>query len=369
MQPILKRYVPISGSYPHTYFAGANTAQGFVSAYPHWVREEESHRVFYIKGGSGTGKSSMMKQCARAAAQTGAEVTLLLCSSDPTSADGVILRGQNGRRIVILDGTAPHTADPTLPGAVGEIVDVGAGWDVSRLSAAREEICFARRQKQEAYARAYRYLSAYRSVVDGVSALLSECILHDKLRAAAARLLGHFAQGERFSEEIRYTHALSMHGAYGLNTFSALAEGTCAIVDVYGTGEFFLEALRDQAMDRRLTVHTSPTPACPNRLQALYFPDSKAHFHLVPDRESGIDAARCIHMHRFIDRSALAARRAKIRFAGKCCEMLFDGALQALSDAGEQHFLLEEIYKGTMDFSVVERRTASLVEDILDAFE
>ena len=58
MHPILNRYVPIFGTYPHTYFAGANTSQGFVSAYPRFVREEESYRVFYIKGGSGTGKST-----------------------------------------------------------------------------------------------------------------------------------------------------------------------------------------------------------------------------------------------------------------------------------------------------------------------
>ena len=60
MHPILNRYVPISGTYPHTYFAGANTSQGFVSAYPRFVREEESYRVFYIKGGSGTGKSTVV---------------------------------------------------------------------------------------------------------------------------------------------------------------------------------------------------------------------------------------------------------------------------------------------------------------------
>lgn len=366
MHSILQRYVRISGSYPHTYFAGANTSRGFVSAYPQWVREEESFRVYFIKGGSGTGKSSLIKQCARAAGQVGADVTLLLCSSDPTSADGVILQGKNGRRIVILDGTAPHTADPALPGAVGEIVDVGVGWDVSRLAERREEICLARRGKGEAYARAYRYLSAYQSVSDGVSALLSECILHDKLRAAAARLLGDCRAGDRFLEEIRYTYALSMHGPYSLNTFSALAERKCAIVDAYGTGEFFLEALRDQAMDRRLAVYTSPTPACPNRLQELYFPESRTHFCLVPDRESGAEAARCIHMQRFLDRSALAARRGRIRFAGKCGEMLFEGALSALDDAGKEHFRLEEIYKGSMDFSVVQEKTDRLSDYIRD---
>ena len=48
MHPILNRYVPISGTYPHTYFAGANTALGFVSAYPRFVREEEKRKIYVI---------------------------------------------------------------------------------------------------------------------------------------------------------------------------------------------------------------------------------------------------------------------------------------------------------------------------------
>ncbi len=366
MNQMLHRYVPLSGSYPHTYFAGANTADGFVSAYPHFIREDISHRVFIIKGGSGTGKSSLMKTCARAAEDAGAQITLLLCSSDPSSADAVILQGKNGRRIVLLDGTAPHMTDPELPGAVSEIIDVGQYWDADILASHREEIALARREKQNAYSRAYRYLAAYRQIGDAAGALLSECILHDKLHAAASRIMAGVPAGQRFREEIRYTHALSMHGAYRLNTFSMGAKQTHSVIDAYGTGEFFLEAVRDQAMTRRLAVYTAPSPACPHRIRELYLPEQGIRFHLVPDREAIQEKAQihCINMHRFIDRTRMADRRARIRFAGKCGEMLFDGALQALHHAGQQHFALEEIYKSAMNFDEVQRKTQELAEGV-----
>jgi hypothetical protein len=269
-----------------------------------------------------------------------------------------------------LDGTAPHVTDPELPGAVSEIIDVGKYWDGDMLAAHREEIAVARREKQGEYGRAYRYLAAYRQIAESAGGLMSECILHDKLNAAASRIMTTVPVGGGFHEEIRYTHALSMHGAYCLDTFAA-AEHTYSVIDAYGTGEFFLEAVRDQAMARRLTVYTSPAPACPHRIQELYLPKCGVRFHLIPERDETESEAnvRYVNMHRFIDRTRLAERRARIRFAGKCREMLLDGALQALHDAGKMHFRLEEIYRGAMDFRLVERETQRLAEYIRSALK
>ncbi|MBE6561981.1 MAG: hypothetical protein E7662_12740, partial [Ruminococcaceae bacterium] len=99
MSDLFNKYTPIRGSYPHTYFAGANTADGFIGAYPAFINERALDRLYILKGGSGTGKSTLIKTCAARAEEAGAEVTLLLCSSDPSSADAIILRKKNGRRI------------------------------------------------------------------------------------------------------------------------------------------------------------------------------------------------------------------------------------------------------------------------------
>ena len=45
----------MSGTYPDTYFAGANTADGFRSDYSNYIQEEALTRLYILKGGSGTG--------------------------------------------------------------------------------------------------------------------------------------------------------------------------------------------------------------------------------------------------------------------------------------------------------------------------
>ena len=51
------------------YFAGANTARGFYSCFEHIVPASQRKRMFYIKGGPGVGKSTLMRRMAKAAAE------------------------------------------------------------------------------------------------------------------------------------------------------------------------------------------------------------------------------------------------------------------------------------------------------------
>ena len=350
------RFTPLSGACAASYFAGANTADGFRGAYADWIREEECTRLFILKGGSGTGKSSLMKACA-AAAPAGCAVTQLLCSSDPASADAVILTHPDGRRAAILDGTAPHTVDPALPGAVGEIVDLGEFWDADALAARREEIAAHAARKADAYRRAYRYLAAEREILRGVRALLDECVLHGKLEAAAARALAGLPSGKGEAETVRITYALSMTGAYHLETLRRQAARVVTVRDVSGAAGFYLSAIRRAAKERGLPVILSPRLPDFEAPGEIWLPTAGVLF--TPEAaEAG--AERAVNMQRFLDRSALAARRGRIRFGLRCAGEMRAGALAALGEARTHHFALEEIYRAAMDFSGVEAKTEAL---------
>ncbi|MGM9653566.1 MAG: hypothetical protein ACI3XP_08025 [Eubacteriales bacterium] len=365
MMDQLARCAPLSGSYPLTYFAGANTADGFVSAYPAWIREAELHCLYVIKGGSGTGKSSMMKACAALAAQMGASVTLLLCSSDPSSADAVLLHGKNGCRIAILDGTAPHMTDPELPGAVGEIVNVGKYWDAAALAGRREEIASLAAAKKAAYARAYRFLSAYRQASLIRRELLAPCMLWEKMNASADRAVAQLKAESAAREELRHTYALSMTGAYHLTTQMQRAGKCFLLLDRHGAAEFYLEAIRRAALQRYVSLELSPSPASPELLRELLLPASGMYFGTVsPHAEEAETDAGHINMQRFLNREEVARRRARLRFADRCRGMLLDGALDALREAGVCHFALEKIYKSEMDFDGVSRETDRMCERI-----
>jgi len=85
------------------FFLGANAASGFVSHFEELYDPEGGWKCYIIKGGPGTGKSSMMRRIVERT--PGLEHEMIHCSSDPESLDGVIFPE---KKICIADGTAPH---------------------------------------------------------------------------------------------------------------------------------------------------------------------------------------------------------------------------------------------------------------------
>ena len=81
----------MAGKYRY-YFPGGNTPEGFVSYYRDIMPQSEAARIFCIKGGPGTGKSTLMKQIGEHYIDEGMDVDLLKCSSDPASLDGIVIK-------------------------------------------------------------------------------------------------------------------------------------------------------------------------------------------------------------------------------------------------------------------------------------
>ncbi|MCI9626077.1 MAG: ATPase [Clostridia bacterium] len=91
------------------YFLGGNTAKGFFSYYDYLIRQEDAATIYCIKGGPGTGKSSLMKSIAAEAQKRGLDTDLIHCSSDPDSLDGLIIPKL---KTAFVDGTSPQAGVP-----------------------------------------------------------------------------------------------------------------------------------------------------------------------------------------------------------------------------------------------------------------
>lgn len=87
------------------FLLGANTPQGFVSRFDQFADADDDWRLFVIKGGPGSGKSTMMKKIAETLQEKFGEIEMIYCSSDVDSLDGVIVPGL---KFSICDGTPPH---------------------------------------------------------------------------------------------------------------------------------------------------------------------------------------------------------------------------------------------------------------------
>ena len=233
---------PIEINTPHAaFFAAANTGGGFVSYYGELLADLS--RVWYIKGGPGTGKSRLMERIATEGERRGFSVLRYLCSSDPTSLDGVIIPALG---FGIVDATAPHSSDPRYPGAGDALIDVGAFWNGAELAAHRAEIVALGREKSKAYRAAYTCLSAELAAARAVWELAAKCIRKDGLAAAAMRRVKRYDGGQKISCEHTMFSAISMKGRHHITTFEQIAEECICLPNTYGIGQMFLQELEKQ---------------------------------------------------------------------------------------------------------------------------
>ena len=130
------------------YFLGAMTQNGFSTEFRK-IMADTDYYTFILKGGAGTGKSSLMKKIA-AEFEPLEHVTRYYCSSDPASLDAVVLHGS---KAIICDGTAPHVMECTYPGACQKIVNLGQYWDETKLKAHKNEIVDVTDKNQSMLAR------------------------------------------------------------------------------------------------------------------------------------------------------------------------------------------------------------------------
>ncbi len=132
------------------YFVCANSAKGFQNYFASNLKKLD--KVYILKGGPGTGKSSLMKKVGHHMEKAGLQVEYIHCSSDPVSLDGLVIREIN---TAIVDGTAPHIVEPTAPGAIEEYINLGEAWDVKKLAEHKKEILYLQEEISSCYPKAY----------------------------------------------------------------------------------------------------------------------------------------------------------------------------------------------------------------------
>jgi len=132
------------------FFTCGNTAKGFRNFFSSNI--QSLNKLFILKGGPGTGKSTLMKKIGKELEELQYDVEYVHCSSDPDSLDGVIVPKLG---VGIVDGTAPHVIEPRAPGAIEEYVNLGVAWDTDKLATHTKEILDMQNNIQQCYEKAY----------------------------------------------------------------------------------------------------------------------------------------------------------------------------------------------------------------------
>ena len=353
----------------HRYFAASNSAQGFKNYYPEVFSCADF--VYIIKGGPGTGKSSLMKKLAATAVGRGDECEYYYCSSDPSSLDGILMRGKD-RVVGVLDGTSPHVSEPKFPGAREQIINLGECWDVGLLQRQKNEIVALSERKGAEYKNAYTYLRSVGNLRAVSEGFLSEAVELDKLRGAVSRLVRELPSGRaRVTPAI--LDSVSMGGRVRLDSFERNAKKLYIISDFHGLGKLILTELFAALQAREVSVRVSYDPVCPERVDGIFLEGERTAFITACDAQEKFEGevskaegreVALINSKRFVDTESLRAVRGDLRYTDRLAQSSLDGALHALSKAKIYHFLLEDIYGKAMDWSKFEKICAELCERI-----
>lgn len=351
-----------------TYFSGANTSEGFMSFFSDLYNPWEDYRVFILKGGPGTGKSSLMRRVAEAVEAEGEETEYIICSSDPHSLDGVVFPNL---KACIIDGTPPHVVEPKYPGAVEQLVNLGEFWDCDKLAACADNIRETDRRVKNCHARCIGFLKAAKSLHSDSMRLAAECTDYDKLTSYASRFASRefgLSRGRIGKETRRFLSAVTPEGIFtNYETVSLTCNKVFAVYDEYGAvSDKFLKLLRAYALGSGLDVIVCPCPVMPEKTEHLIIPEiGLCVFTANESHPEPTDTTRKIHARRFTDNEKLRGHKHRLHFDLKSSKELTDEAVNMLKSAKEAHDLLENLYVPAMNFEKVDERAEIIIKEIL----
>ena len=344
------------------FFAAANSGKGFISFYDSIFKGKNIKRRYLIKGGPGTGKSTFMKALAQAAEGLYMHVERYRCSSDPTSLDGIIINNC----VAVIDSTAPHAEEAELVGARDVLVDLGAFWNSEGLYASREQIESLTKNKKQAYALAYKFLSSAMDCDAASREFVLPYVDSKYLTKLAKRFTRNIKSDGTYECKIGLLDSIGMKGRYRLDTYEALSQRVIYIEEHYGIGYLAICEICEEARRKGCKICVSYNPLSPDYPDAVFFEESKTLFTLCEPRTKG-----AVSLRRALDISIFSKvqkneLKAKSRNAKRISDSLILAATDELKVAGEAHFELEKIYRSNMDFSALNAYTSQLTEQILD---
>ncbi|MBQ7541744.1 MAG: hypothetical protein IJT44_05585 [Clostridia bacterium] len=350
-----------------TFFLGANTPSGFHSLFHELYDPADGWRAYILKGGPGTGKSTLMKTVAEKCGEAGVGYETIRCASDPDSLDALRIES---KKICIADGTAPHILEPRYPGAVERTVDLSAFWNFDRLRESRSAIVRLSDENAACHKRAVRFLQAAESLSRDMRRLALECVDTDKIERYASRFAARRFGAPRGSvgrEITRFFTAVTPQGVTVLrDTSDALCDELLVMDDPYGAASaVLLGCLRRYALGSGLDVIACLCPLHPDAgPQHLFIPQLRLGI-VTENAFQRFEGTSVIHASRFTDSSALRRHRSRITFSRRTEKELLEEAASAMHDALETHNELEALYRPAVDFEAVSRLTEQIAGEIL----
>lgn len=349
------------------YFPGGNTSKGFYSFYRYILGQEEARRIICIKGGPGTGKSSLMKKIAKLFYEKGYEVEYHHCSSDNNSLDGVVIKGLN---VALLDGTAPHVVDPINPGAVDEVLNMGLCWNEEGFKNYRQLIMDTNKKVGKTFRRAYRFFGAAKDIYEDWYTFNTEALNINKLNLLKEELKNEILTNPvsklGFDRHL-FATAFTPNGV--VTFIENLIEG---YKNVYvlkgdpGTGKTsVLQYLYEEANKRGYNVEVFHTPLTPDRIEHVLIPELGVAI-VTSNEINNLDLkGKVYNMNNLLNQNFIDKNKEEIEEVRKTFFMLLNKGLACINSAKALHDELETGYIPNMNFDKVNEVSEDIIKKLL----
>ena len=343
---------------PISFFFGANNKYGYCSLYKELYSPYIEGRHLILKGGPGTGKSTLMKRVADTLEKNGYYVERGFCSADPNSLDIVLAPEIN---FSILDGTAPHTIAPTLPGVTEHIVDLSVAWNKSLLQSHTKEIAELSKANSFQHKKCTDFLKVASQFEKESASLCLTFVDEEKLQRYAKRLANRIISERKCVEKgkvnKRFLSAISPYGiTVQYETIVALSEKIITIEDEFGVvAPFITEYVSNFAILNGYDVYQCFCPLFPtSKIDHIIIPELKISLFTENSYHYSIDdGEKTIHASRFYIKEKYNANKEKLSLQKKAKNELINEAVKKMNSAKNIHDKLEEYYIHATDFEIV----------------
>lgn len=351
------------------YFTCANSSKGFVNFFSSSL--EGMDKIYILKGGPGTGKSTLMKKVGNHFQEKGEDVDYIYCSSDSSSLDGVIICG---KKAAVVDGTAPHVIEPQVPGAIEEYVNLGEAWDGQKLRPEKEKIRMLKHQISHCYDNVYQLMKSAKSVHDAWEEVYITNTDYDKLNKISGEFIHKLLDGctaeAKGTVVDRFFGASTPEGSVNyIENLTGDLEKRYFIKGRPGTGKStLLKKLAARALEKGQEVEVYHCSFDPDSLDMVILRelgvcvfDSTAPHELFPSR----DTDEILDLYEAAVKEGTDEENAPmIAVLEKQCNELNAKARENLGVIHTLHDELEKPYIAAMDFKVIDKKTKELIKKI-----
>ncbi|GAB7389307.1 PRK06851 family protein [Bacillaceae bacterium] len=355
------------------YYAGGNTCLGFYSLFDEALQGLE--RLYILKGGPGTGKSSFIQTIGSALAQKGFDIQWIHCPSDNDSLDGLIVPAL---KLGLVDGTAPHIIEPKYPGAVEELIDLGNFWHKRKLRERKGEIVALAEAMSRRFRAAHERFAEAKAIHDEWEKHYLEAMDFAKADRVAEDLIGRIFRGEIPKEEHPVKRRLFFGAATPegpVNFYENLTEDVAKRYIVKGrpgSGKStMLKKIGRRAEESGLSVEYYPCAFDPNSLDMVLIPalsvavlDGTAPHPVEATRERD----EIVDMFSLcIDGKVERERAKELQDIEQKYKDKMSAGTRCLQEAKRLHDRLEAYYVDAMNFDAVNEKREEVLAEILEA--